>query len=417
MRKIARCIAAAAALVLLSWPDDAAAGAGIVVSLRVEGMDRTLYYNSALTLNAVSDATMRDVADTYNSLPDVPAIVTDGGAAPVITAVGGLKESSLGPPFADRWMIRINGENTGRSLKALPVAAGDDIVVYYGDPTLIQYPEIDLSRMLTDGVVRFYSDDEAPAAAGTSGAAGNPIVGAMVVWDGMTYLTDTGGEILIDSTGSGVRHTVSVRRYYANGLPTVLRFPPDYYVRYPYRDVAEGDWYYEAVMLAADRRFLYGVTETEFRPDAPMTRAMFVSALARLARADIDPTEEAGFSDIPEDGWSAGYIAWAVRSGIASGRTDGTFGPYESITREQLVVMLSRFAGWSGVDTGAPDADLGAYPDAGTLASYALPAMTWAVSAGIVTGASGRLNPQDVCSRAQTAVILQRFITKYMPEK
>jgi hypothetical protein len=413
MRKISRLLAALFALALLPGLAAPAAGAGIVVSLRVEGMDSPLYYNGALTLAAATDATMRDVVDTYNSLPDVPEMETAVvGEDSVITAVGSLREKSLGLLFADGWMIRINGENAGRGLRARHVKAGDDIVIYYGDSTLIQYPEIDLTRMLSDGIVRFFSADAADGA-GTSTVTDNPIVGAKVVWDGMTYLTNTSGEIIIDSTGAGVRHTVSIGRYYANGLPTVLRFAPGYYVRYEFRDVSADDWFYEAVMFASDRRFLTGVTETDFRPDAPMTRAMFVTVLGRLAETNADQTADTGFTDVTYDGVTTGYIVWAVQNGIAGGRPDGTFGPYERITREQLVVMLRRFADWEGFDTAAPGTDISVYSDNGAVAAYAQPAMAWAVAAGILTGTSGRLNPQGVCSRAQAAAILQRFITEY----
>ena len=231
----------------------------------------------------------------------------------------------------------------------------------------------------------------------------------------MTYRTSTSGEIIIDSTGAGVKHTVSIERYYANGLPTVLRFAPGYSVRFGYRDVSVNDWFYEAVMFASDRRLLNGVTETEFRPDAPMTRAMFVTVLGRLAEAETVQISSADFSDVKFDGWSTGYIMWAVQSGIAGGRPDGTFGPYDSITQEQLVVMLNRFAVWEGFHMTAPDPDLSLYSDAGSISDYALPAMTWAVRLGIITGASGVLNPQGISSRAQVAVILNRFITEYMP--
>ena len=96
------------------------------------------------------------------------------GQDAVITAVGSLKEKSLGAPFADCWMIRLNGENAGGSLRSIRVKTGDDIVVYYGDPTLIQYPEIDLTRMLSDGIVLFTSDDTTTDSAGKNLHSENP---------------------------------------------------------------------------------------------------------------------------------------------------------------------------------------------------------------------------------------------------
>ena len=413
MRKILRTVAALLTLVLLSGLLRNAAADG-AVSLRVEGRDGPLYYNAAFMLGASED--MRDLVETYNGLPDVPRITTAvDGQDTVITAVGGLNEKSLGPPFSDGWMIRVNGENAVGGLGAIHVKAGDDIVIYYGDPTLIQYPEIDLTRMLSHGIVRFTSCDTATDGEGKAYVTNNPVVGATVVWDDMTYLTNTAGEIIIDSTGACVRHTVSIARYYANGLPTVLRYAPKYFVRYGYLDVSVNDWFYAAVMFTVDRQLFSGVTETEFGPDAPVTRAMFVTVLGRLGEADTAEVAPVDFSDVTYDGRTTDYIMWAVESGIASGRPDGTFGPYESITREQLIVMLLRFAAWAGIDTGTHEGGLSSYSDAAAVSDYALPAMTWAIESGILTGASGLLNPGGTTTRAQAAAILERFITQYMP--
>jgi hypothetical protein len=380
-------------------------------------MDGTLFYDGALSFGAPPDATLRDVVDTYNALPGVQAMTTAGaGRDARITAVGGLLEKSFGGPFEDAWMIRLNGEDAGGGLDAVRVGAGDDIVVYYGDPSLIQYPEIDLTRMITDGIVRFTSDDRTADGAGGAYVTKSPVAGATVVWDGMKYLTDLSGEIIIDSTGAGVRHTVSIERYYGNGLPTVLRFAPGYFVRYDYHDVPRDAWFYDAVVTASERHLLYGVSAVDFGPELPVNRAMFVTVLGRMADADVDELAAAGFTDTKDDGWSAGYIAWAAQSGIAGGRPDGTFGPYEALMREQLVVMLFRFADLEGFDTGGAGADLSAYADAGSVSDYARDAMTWAVGRGIVTGALGRLDPQGASSRAQVAVILGRFIQEYMPQ-
>jgi hypothetical protein len=414
MPRIIRAMLPAMLLVDMLCTPAAAAGSA-VVSLRVEGADKTLYYDSALPVAYTADATMRDVVDTYNDLPDVPVMTVQGGGADArIVSVGDLSERSLGSPFSDCWMLRLNGEKIDRGLDVTRISAGDDIVVYYGDASLFQYPEIDLTRMITEGVVTFTSSDATKDASGASYVTSEPVAGATVVWDGMTYTTDPAGEIIIDSTGAGVRHTVSIERRYTNGMPTVLRFAPGYYVKYGYHDVTKDDWYYDAVMFVSDRQLMSGATETDFQPGTPVNRAMFLTILGRLAGAEVDHSEAAGRADIVNDGWSAGYIVWALQNGVAGLKPDGTFGQYEILSREEIAAMLFNLAAMSGSDVGLPAQDMSVYSDIGAVSQNDLPAMAWAAGHGILTGVSGRLEPGGPATRAQVAAMLQRYIREFM---
>ncbi|SHH85135.1 protein of unknown function [Sporobacter termitidis DSM 10068] len=389
----------------------AAAAAGPVVSLRVEGMDKTLYYNSTLAVKDTASATLRGVLDSYNDLAGVPVMTVSAGGNARVTAVADLKENSRG---SDAWMILLNGESVSEGLDTTMVKAGDEIVVYYGDPSRIQYPEIDLRRMLSDGVVKFTSRDLTQGNTEGSALPQVPVAGATVVWDSMEYQTDASGEIIIDSTGAGIPHTVSIERYDESGLPTVLRFAPGYSVKC-YDDVTQGNWFYDAVTFVSDKQMMKGVTEASFAPGAPVDKAMFITVLGRMEGADVDQAAQTGFADVVSDGWSAGYIKWALGNGLAAGNGDGTFGQYQVISREQLAVLLYRFAGLLGYDTDVDGKDLSAFADGGAVTAYAVPAMTWAVANGLVTGAPGRLDPQGQATRAQAAVLLQRFITEFMP--
>jgi hypothetical protein len=373
-----------------------------VVSLRIEGKTETLYYNGELTVGAGNGLTLRHVIDAAENQGGglEIALATDG--TPRIVGVGTLREYSAGGNADDRWLVRVNGTAAAADPDSVPVRTGDDIVIYYADPSRIQYPRIDLSRMITSGIVRF-----------TGESAAEPIAGATVVWDGMHYTTDDNGEVIIDSTGAGVLHTVRIERYDQSGLPTVLRLPPDYAVRYGFDDVAADAWYLEDVLYISERQLLKGVSESAFAPEAPMNRAMFVTVLGRLAGAAVDQTADTGFTDVLNDGWSAGYIAWAAENGIVGGYGDGRFGQYDLVTREQMAVILCRYAQSRGIDDGAGGADLSSFADAESVSGYARAAVQWLVGRGLMIGADGRLFPQGPATRVQAAAVLRRFITEF----
>jgi hypothetical protein len=390
----------------------AAAAGRLDLSLRIEGMDKPLYYNASMAMETGGGATLRDVIEAYNKADGVPAIAISADGARIV-AVGSLQEKSFGSPLNDLWLVRLNGDRTAEALDRIALKSGDDVVIYYGDPSLIQYPDVDLTQMLSHGIVRFTSADETGDASGAVGVERNPVVGATVVWDGMTYTTDALGEIIIDSTGAGVRHSVSVERRYEGGLPTVLRYAPGAAVMVGYADVMPGDWFFGAVTFVAERHLMSGVTQLEFAPSSPVTKALFLTILGTLAGVDDDPSAETGFSDVVNDGWSPGYILWAVQNGIAVGSPDGTFGQYQALTREQIVLMLYRYAVLSGEDASAADDTLSGCADAVDVSPYALASMRWAVGRGIVAGQSGFIDPQGQATRAQVAVMLQKFIIEH----
>ena len=204
---------------------------GLTVSFRIEGKSENLYYDEELDVAYTDAPTLADVIASAGSDTDAPDITVDeSGGQERIAAVDGLSENSVGEGFSDRWMIRVNGEAADAELQSTPVENGDEIVLYYGDPELMQYPDMDLSRMLTDGIIRFTSDDAGTNSDGSTYITTNPVAGAIVTWDGMTYKTDASGEIIIDSTGAGVTHSVGIERYYENGAadgaPIYTRLQP-----------------------------------------------------------------------------------------------------------------------------------------------------------------------------------------------
>lgn len=383
------------------------------VSFRIEGMENSLYSNSMMTVSFTESGTLIDVIDSYNSILGVPKITITHDAESVrITQIGQLGEKTVGGSFNDGWLVRVNNAAVENGLDTTMINAGDNIVIYYGDPASMQYPEVDLSRMISDGIVKLTSDDRSSEG---QNVTTNPVAHATVIWDGMTYTSDDNGEFIIDSTGAGVRHTLHIQRYNDSGLPTVLRTAPNYYVKYGFEDVAQDDWYYDAVMFVSERYLLSGISETDFGPRASTNRAMFVTLLGRLAGADVDQTVKTSFTDVINDGWSTGYIAWASQNGLVTGYPDGTFGQYKNITREQIAILFYRYATFKGYDTALVNSDLTVYTDYADVSDYAdaQTAVKWAVEKGIIKGIDDRLDPQGLATRAQVATLLERFIHTY----
>ena len=158
-----------------------------------------------------------------------------------------------------------------------------------------------------------------------------------------------------------------------------------------FTDIAPAYWASDAVAFVSARELFAGTGEAVFTPEAPMTRAMLMVVLARFDGADT-----AG-----GDVWYEKGLEWAVASGISDGS-----GLDQSITREQLVTMLWRYAG-------SPDTAgvLSGFADAGQSSGYAREALCWAVENGIISGfGSGQLDPQGLATRAQVAQILKNFI-------
>ncbi len=177
-----------------------------------------------------------------------------------------------------------------------------------------------------------------------------------------------------------------------------------------FADVPSTNWAADAVAFASAHELFSGTSETTFSPDQSMSRGMLATVLYSLeGRPDQTLTMQDladGYSDVSGDAWYADGIAWAVENGIANGYGNGQFGPNDSITREQLAVMLWKYAGSpkaSGQDLSFTDAD--------QASSYAREALSWAVENGILSGyTNGQLAPGGTATRAQAAQMLKNFM-------
>lgn len=158
----------------------------------------------------------------------------------------------------------------------------------------------------------------------------------------------------------------------------------------PFVDVSSDDWFYSNVLYAYTNGLMSGVDSTHFDPYSAMTRAMLWTVLARL-----DGVDTSGGTIWYEKGQT-----WAMENGVSDG-TD----PNGSITREQLVTMLWRYAGSPAADETALDS----FTDAATISDWARDAMAWGVENGILNGADGKLMPTANATRAEVSAILNRY--------
>lgn len=179
-----------------------------------------------------------------------------------------------------------------------------------------------------------------------------------------------------------------------------------------YSDVYRGAWYYDAVQFVTDKGLMNGMTTTRFSPDETTTRAMIVTILWRQAGS---PSSGSGtrFDDVDPYLWYGSAVRWAAANNIVNGYGDGTFGPDNTITREQMAAILYRYAQYRGYSVGSTGS-LGGFTDANRISDYATAACYWSCGRGIMEGITDTtLGPKEYSTRAQVATILMRFCNEY----
>ena len=174
-----------------------------------------------------------------------------------------------------------------------------------------------------------------------------------------------------------------------------------------FTDLTSGSWYYDGVRCALENGLMTGTSARTFAPDRPVTRAMLVTILWRLAGEPYGRVSP--FEDVLPGSWYAQAVSWAYDKGIVTGVTATSFQPGAPVTREQLCAILCRYAALTGKNTAA-SASLDAFTDRAQVSAYAEASVRWALQAGLLTGVGdGRLAPRSGATRAQLAVLLQRF--------
>ena len=187
-------------------------------------------------------------------------------------------------------------------------------------------------------------------------------------------------------------------------------------VELPFTDVPEGAWYEDAAAYVYKHGLMAGTSATTFAPDVTTSRAMIATILWRMAGSPV-VNYAMTYTDVAQGQWYSEAVRWATSEGVVTGYGNGLFGTNDPITREQLATMLWRYAQTEGYDVSVgEDTNILSYTDAFDVAEYAISAMQWACGAGVIngTGDGSTLTPQGQATRAQAAVMLQRFCEKYV---
>ena len=213
------------------------------------------------------------------------------------------------------------------------------------------------------------------------------------------YVADSANATLVRDNIDG-----EIKGNWTEYIPPVDPIDPDYPLisilpaltqDLPYTDVTSTDWFYNDVKYAYETGLMTGTSADAFSPEAPVTRGMVMTILARREGIKTDRYTP----------WYAAGCEWAKANGVS----DGT-NPEAPVTREQLAAMLYRYAALKGRDlTAGENTNILSYTDAFDVSDYAFPALQWACGEAILTGSNGALNPQSTATRAQLAAILHRY--------
>ena len=229
------------------------------------------------------------------------------------------------------------------------------------------------------------------------------------LWANLYHFNEEAGEMTFETAAQiGSDGNVALAFSHASQYAIVIDDHNHGVVTLPFTDVSEGDWFYDPVCFVFENGLMTGTSATTFEPNTHLSRAMLVAVLHRL---EGSPTASAGdFTDVADGDWYAQAVNWAASVGVVNGFDDGTFQPNTAITREQMAAILRNYAQYKGLDVSA-SGDLSAYTDADSVSDWAKESMQWAVGEGLLSGMTvDTLEPQGLSTRAQVAAVLQRYL-------
>ena len=229
----------------------------------------------------------------------------------------------------------------------------------------------------------------------------------ILVW----YMDNNGNLTACDTTYDTSRREVTfVARHFSKYV--IGYEAPEPVWTNPYIDVYHSAWYYDAVQFVTEKGLMNGTETTRFSPDEATSRAMIVTILWRQAGCPLAGST-VSFQDVDPSQWYGSAVRWAAANQIVTGYGDGTFGPEDTITREQMAAILYRYAQYKGYSTSATGS-LSGYTDANRISNYATAAFRWICGNGIMEGTTTTtLSPAGSATRAEVAPILMRFCDAY----
>ena len=220
-------------------------------------------------------------------------------------------------------------------------------------------------------------------------------------------VTKPGGEPVLTATQTVNQHHFIMPNSPVNVKVTFKAEQPP--VGSSFEDVPDDAWFAPAVQYVTSKGIMNGMSETEFAPNTKTNRAMIVTTLYRM---ENEPAVTASnpFVDVAEDQWYTDAVRWASEAGIISGYDASHFGPNDPITREQLSKILYGYAMSKGYEEAAAISNIDRFDDATQINSWAKVSMEWANGLGLIQGTSDTMiSPQGKAVRAQVATVLMRF--------
>lgn len=184
---------------------------------------------------------------------------------------------------------------------------------------------------------------------------------------------------------------------------------------HPFTDVSSSDWYNDAVTFVYDKNLFSGMGDGTFGAGEKMDRAMAMTVFFHLAGNPQSELNEAktSFTDVPDTQWYAPYVKWGASQSVTAGTGDGLFSPTQSVTHQQMIVLLYNFGkNYLHLEL-AGGADLTGMTGANEIEDWAMEAMSWAVQNNIVITNTGVLTPRSEATRAEVAAMLMNFSNVY----
>lgn len=341
--------------------------------------------------HTISESTSNSPAFTYLS--------SNGSIAPTVKIQDGTltctSKSSVGSPFSSGiWVESLDK-------KCRPVLILQNITVKSQNDAGINC--IDAQLQVVSGNISGYDD-------------------AVYAQDAPVYV-QAGRFSILDGTDQGKNGAISLNRssMETTGANPIIQ-PENWKESHStqveitcFEDVPNGSWFYDTVYTLARQKLISGVNCWTFNPNKDITRSELIAMLARASGEDISNYSSTYFIDINESDWYNTYIGWAVYNGIATGYNTGYFGPNDTITREQIAVMLLNYQAHMGNQSPENIVQQEKFLDESQISSWAKTAMMTIVEEGIIYGTQQKdgtilLMPQENATRAQACVMMYNIM-------
>ncbi len=225
--------------------------------------------------------------------------------------------------------------------------------------------------------------------------------------DGLTVTDADGSEVAVteneDGTYSFVMPAatpVTVKGAFVEDCPADL-FP----------DIDVTEWYHDYADYVIDNGIMNGYEDGTFKPHDVLTRAELATVLWNLSGQKDAGEDVLTFTDVAENDWFYAAVQWASGEGIVNGYEDGSFKPDQAVTREELAVMLYRYAESIGEEADPEYTIPATYTDVADIGDWALEAMSWCVQNGIINGRTATtIEPGATAERCEVAAMLTRYL-------